>query len=405
MKKFFFLFTLLLFTKHVSQIKFEPGYIIDDSGKKTEVLIRDLDWLNTPKEFDYKMLGSDKVINGNIKDIKEFGLKNYSYIRETVDIDRSSENFSFLSTTEKPSFTSETLFLKKLIEGKATLYVYKEKNMTRFFYTLNTTTPTQLVYKAYKVDENSVSYNNQYREQIKDDLNCNISESEISKIQYNINALEKIFIKYNQCADGSFVYDKKQNKENHRNWFNITIKPGISQSKFSLNSAQRTDINENFDNEFSFRLGLEFEYVLPFNNGNWTIILEPYFTSYKTSKTGESARIYSPSIIEERSVNYTGIQLPIGMRYYLPIGKKSKLFANASFSLPLYAKTEIDYEFNTDFNSKSASSKLEFGIGYRYFNKLSAELRLHTKQDLISKEANFSSNLQTISLILGYTPF
>ena len=41
------------------------------------------------------------------------------------------------------------MFLKVLIEGKATLYYYEESNIQKFYYTLDKGNITPLVYKQY----------------------------------------------------------------------------------------------------------------------------------------------------------------------------------------------------------------------------------------------------------------
>ena len=404
MKTFLSLALLSISSAYFSQNKFVEGYIIDNHGEKTNVYIKDLDWLNNPKQFEYKISESDEIVKGNINDIKEFGLRNSFYTRETVDIDKSSENINFLSSEKTTNFKSETLFLKNIVKGKANLYIYKEKNLTRYFYNIDNNLPKQLVYKAYTDDQAIIKYNNEYKEQILTNLNCNISQNEVEKLQYRKNDLEKIFIKYNECSDPTFSNTIKKEPRN-RKLFNLTIRPGINQSKYEISSLQNTSINNTFDSNFSFRAGVELEIILPFNNGKWSLIAEPHYSSYKNTMIGESIRISAPSATEERKIKYYGIQLPLGVRHYIYSTDKSKIFANVSFSFPILTKTEINYEFNKDFYSTSSSTKFEAGVGFKYLNKYSAELRFHTKQDLIANEPNYSSNLKTMSLILGYQIF
>ncbi|MCX8533014.1 hypothetical protein [Chryseobacterium luquanense] len=403
MKKIISFILLSISGIYFSQTKFELGYIVNESGEKQTVYIKNSDWMNNPKEFDYKTIESSEILKGNLKNIIEFAIGTNIYVKKSVDIDMSSENFDFLSETEKPIFHTETLFLKKMISGKASLYSYKEKNLTRYFYSIDGSHPLQLIYKAYKYDNSSLAYNTEFKNQIKNDINCNLSNNEINSLKYQNKDLEKIFIKFNQCNDSSYIDDIK--KKTERDWFKIAIRSGINQNKFSLSSNNRKDMSDQFDSKASFRIGLELEFILPYNNGRWRIIAEPNFSSYKTEKTTESPRIYAPSVFEKRTVEYSGFQLPVGLRYYLPLNTKSQLFTNISYTIPISGKTEINYEFNTDLYSQRTEQKFEFGIGYQYINNFSAEIRLHSNQDLIPREADFSSKLQTFSFILGYTLF
>jgi len=77
--------TLLLTINCYSQVAFENGYFIDPTNKKTDCLIENLDWKNTPLNFRYKLPGSDDIITADLKAIKEFAIHGQSkYIRTLV---------------------------------------------------------------------------------------------------------------------------------------------------------------------------------------------------------------------------------------------------------------------------------------------------------------------------------
>jgi hypothetical protein len=42
--------------------------------------------------------------------------------------------------------------------------------------------------------------------------------------------------------------------------------------------------NAKFDNKISFRIGLEAEFILPFNKNKWAVFAEPTYQYYKTEK-------------------------------------------------------------------------------------------------------------------------
>ena len=50
----FLLIAILYQTASFAQINFEPGYIINNQGVKTECFIRNVAWKNSPVTFDYK---------------------------------------------------------------------------------------------------------------------------------------------------------------------------------------------------------------------------------------------------------------------------------------------------------------------------------------------------------------
>ncbi len=191
------LFTILC-AESYSQIIFENGYFIDESNNKIECLIKNVDWKNNPTEFEYKFSQNDTVHKATFKTVKEFGIYNVSkYIRAKTNIDKSSEQIDKMSSERNPNFQEELLFLKVLIEGKASLFLYIDGNLTRFFYKLNDSEIQQLVYKRYLIDD-TILENNSFKQELFLKLKCEeIVLNDIKNLRYSNRDLEKLFIKYN----------------------------------------------------------------------------------------------------------------------------------------------------------------------------------------------------------------
>ena len=175
-KEILLLLTAILSLNCYSQISFEKGYFINNNEEKIQCFIKNVDWENNPKDFKYKLLEKSDPKTASIAQIKEFGIYNYSkYIRSNVNIDRSSENVNKLSNSKRPIFQEEELFLKVLVESKASLYQYVDNNLNRFFYNKDNSNIEQLIFKSYKttdLDKNNRYRNNRYRQQLWVDLKC-----------------------------------------------------------------------------------------------------------------------------------------------------------------------------------------------------------------------------------------
>ena len=118
------------------QIIFTKGYFVNNSGIKTECLIKNYDWRLNPVKVQYKLNDSADVLTSSIDSVKEFGIDDFChYVRATVNIDRSPFDIKTLSTDRKPKWSKETVFLKELVCGKAGLWVYTEPEQFWFFYT------------------------------------------------------------------------------------------------------------------------------------------------------------------------------------------------------------------------------------------------------------------------------
>jgi len=124
MKKHITTVILLLFTVSIfSQIKFEKGYIIDNSNKRTECLIKNLGWKDNPTEIFYKILKNETPKKIEISSIKEFGIINESkYIKHSMKIDFSTAKVAQMDQNRNPIWEDKTVLLKIMVEGEANLY-------------------------------------------------------------------------------------------------------------------------------------------------------------------------------------------------------------------------------------------------------------------------------------------
>ncbi|MCS3868760.1 hypothetical protein J3D55_001676 [Chryseobacterium ginsenosidimutans] len=388
-----------------AQIKFEKGYFIDNSGQRSDVLIKNLDWKNNPTEFEYKTESSSDIKKENIKNIQEFGVDQESkYIRKTVLIDYSSEILDKISQERKPEFKEATVFLKYLVEGKADLFFYENNDIQKLFFSVDDSNVKQLVYKSYYLTNSQITYNEDYKNQLTENLNCGIDGKQIQKLKYQPNDLTKVFMSYNACSNGTNTVNYNQVTEK-KDLFNLNIRPGINFSNLKTISSSYYYADEvtKFDREVSFRIGLEAEFILPFNKNKWAIFAEPTYQYYKS----ETESIVYPGQFFEakstRSTDYKSIEVPFGIRHYFFLNDKSKVFINAAYVFDFQINSKIQYDYQT-LNINSGNN-LVFGIGYKYNDKFSAEFRASTNRNILQNYNNWTSKYQTMSLILGYTLF
>lgn len=403
MKKFCLLTGLITINSYYAQIKFEKGYLIDNSGTRKEILIKNQGWLNNPVNFEYKTDESSEIKKESINNIREFSIDGeQKYIRANVMIDRSSSNLNSMSYSKAPDLKSETIFLKYIIEGKATLLYYEDGGLRRYFYSIEKSEPEQLIYKPYYIDEGSIGYNEDYKKQINDHLKCETASVSLQNINYSTKDLTKIFNQYNQCSgEQSVNYSIPDTK---KNLFHLNIRPGITFSSFdTTHQFIYTSVKNDFGSYTSFRIGLELEYILPFNKNKWAIIAEPTYQYYKGNK---EIIEYENTSFEYRyltTINYKAIEVPIGVRHYFFLNDHSKIFLNAAYAIGINLKSSLKFD-KTEFDISSGYNFV-FGAGYKYNNKFSAEVRVGTSRSLLRNYTNIDSHYKTVSLILGYTLF
>lgn len=378
-----------------AQIQFEDAYIIDNNGNRIEGLIKNIDWNNNPEKFSFKSDSVATIIEYGANSISEFGVNGIIYKRFTVDIDRSGLNISSMSYERNPEFIKETLFLKLQVDGSAKLYSYLDNNLSRFFYSFDDQMATQLVYKKYKRTETEIGTNVLYKQQLATILICeSIDPGRVDNISYTIKPLANIFKDYNSCINPDLVYQQQAKKGVLR----FGVRPGVTLNNFKITNDTDTYFKGdivNFKNVIGFRLGVEIEYLLPFNKNKWSVFTEPNFNYF----TQESLDYLN----QETQIKYSSFELPIGIRHYFYLNNDSKLFLNGALLLvfPIDSSVELydtyDYEFEKDTN-------YSLGAGYQFKNRYSFEfqykgvIREAFDRGLIKRTSKFT----TLSLILGY---
>jgi hypothetical protein len=405
-KQLLFLTIAILSFNSYSQIAFEKGYYIDNMNQKTNCLIKNIDWKNNPIEFEYKQSENSESKTMTIKSIKEFGIDNISkYIRTTINIDRSSENINSLSDDKIPIFQEEELFLKVLVEGKATLYEYVDGNLIRYFYNNDNSTIEQLIFKSYITPENNIGRNNRFREQLWINLKCpNFKISEIENLEYKKNELVVFFIEYNECNNQEYVNFEEKQK---RDFFNLSIKPRLNNSSLTIQNYTTNSRDTDFDNKIGFGFGLEAEFILPYNRNKWAITIEPTYQGFKSEKTTNVNDVSGGVLIS--NVDYRSIEIPLGLRHYFIQKINSKFFINASYIFDLNSKSSIEFTRNDGSNLNSleieTSNNLAMGIGYKHNHRYSLEIRYQTKREILGHYSFWNSEYKTFSIIFGYSLF
>ncbi len=389
-----------IFNAH-SQINFKKGYYITNNGEKIECFIKDSDSKNNPTKFEYKILEDSEVKTNTILNVQEFGIIDLlKFKRFTVKIDRSDVLSNNLNQDRNPIFKEETLFLKVLVEGKATLFSFVDEYVYRYFYNVDNSIVEQLVFKTYSNHNGYTVKNNFFRQQLFSNLKCNaITERNVLALDYNREDLVGYFLKYNNCSNTTVVnYEEKEK----RKFFNFSIKAGISSSSLSTNHSVYNDTDTDFGNKLSLVLGLEAEAILPIKRNKWSLLLSPTYRYYK-GKTDVNSQA-APEL-RFSTVDYKTVDLSLGIRHYMFLNENSKLFVNGSYVFSFPLKDEINSMAERKVYELGAKTNIDLGIGYSYLDRYSVELRFGLKRNVLTEYANWDSNYSSTSLIFGYRIF
>ncbi len=395
---------IFFFTAISGQTKYEKGYFIDNSDNRVECLIENLDWRNNPTKFQYRLDENSTIKTADLNSTKEFEIfKNSKYIRATVQIDQSSSNTDELSFDRNPDFKTETVFLKVIVEGSASLYKYAESSILKYFFNLNEGDIKALTYKTYRTGQTGISKNEMYKMQLLNELKCDdLTQSSFQNLQYSRSSLSKLFIKYNSCVNSD---SKDYNFKKKYDAINLSIRPRVNNSSASIvdfGGTTARNKNTEFDSEIGFGIGLEFEYIMPFNNNKWSLFVEPTLFNYKTETSVDV--IINGQIIEEsvREVDYKSIEFPIGVRHYLFLNDDTNLFLNVAFVIESNSKkSSITFSNDSDVPLNSIVTYWAGGVGVKY-KKFSLETRFISTRGITTLNG-LGTDLKSMSFIVGYT--
>lgn len=391
MKKLLPFLMMLITMGTYAQIKFEPGYFISNNNTKTECLIKNLVAYSNPTSFEYKINESSDVLIGKINEVKEFSVgESHHYKRFEVNIDQSSSDVRKLSTMKDPEWKKETLFLKLIIDGDIKLYQYDGSNLTRYFISSGDhKVAEQLIYKEYLApDGSSVLTNNLYKRQLLLALKSEqLKQSDFDKLKYNKNSLIDILLKHNNQNKKSFTnLEEKQGKSN----FNFKVNAGFNQGTLKIeNHPYLHDYNSKIS---TLRVGVELEIIFSFGRNKWSFFADPNFQSFNHES---KLPVQTGARDVEFVVNYTSIQIPIGIRHYFFLDK-SKIFLNGGFNFNMSLNSKV--EINLEDQSLPSSPSLFGGLGFNY-DKYSLELRYNTKQKIAVPDYSYLSIIASYNFL------
>lgn len=395
MKKLLSISIGLLFTcLAVSQTEFKEGYYIHLEGDTITGYIKDYDWKINPLEVVFKKELSSQEEKIAPHQMLQFEMYNTSrYISRLVDIDVSDDRVARFSDQKPALFEKQHLLLKQLVEGEASLYAYETAAYKRYFIETKSSGLQQLVFKKYKNSNDQILENNRFRQQLLLILDSDkVDAASLKNLKYHQKQLMKVVQRYNSSFDSfSKDFTSKSNKKS----FFVSLRPGIQMANITTDGPTSID-NRKYNNEFSFRFGVELEYVLPYKNRKWALFFEPNYQSY-------SSKLAAQTFIEERftEVDYQSVLLNLGVRHYFYLSAQHQLFINAGFTYDLPFDSFVGGNAGPLLDVTS-SFNFFGGVGYLFSKKFSVELRVQTNRDILPEYVNRSGEFNSFELVFGY---
>ena len=393
MKNTILIFACLVYSFGNAQINFEKGYIITSNEVRKDVLIKNHYNVDRNGIVEYRQTQNVDITRASVNDILEFGIgDDIKYVSRNVQIEvlRAGK----IGSEKDPVLVTKRVFLKVILEGDANLYEYAPGSQTKYYYNTSSKEEIQpLIYRKYSNNDNKILENKEYRKQLFDDLNCsNDTSAKLIETNYSLNNLISYFEEYNNCVNSNSIrYFEKDSKMK----INLNIKPGLNYSTFQLTFGSVSGNSREFSKKSSigFRPAIEAEVILPFFKNKFAVFAEFAHLSFDYNEIRYD---------QEVSVSFSSLEIPLGFRYYMFLSDNSKLFVNAAFVPITNFNSEVNLQ-NYDIILKN-KPYLQSGIGAKFLDKYSAEVRYSWSRDIIErKDGQWFSDFSSIGFILGYT--
>ena len=188
-KEVLLLFCFFVFNSLFSQTSFEKGYFVNNEGNKVEVLIKNLNWLNPPKQVQYKSDENAEVQSFDVENVSEFRVDGGPlYKRVKADFPKTHQFLKEKGVEPQPELVNKTVFVKRILNGSASLYEFSGDKDRDFLIQIGGGELLPLLYKQYDVDINAITENNIFRRQLLKNLSCDSTDN-IQTVNYNAASL------------------------------------------------------------------------------------------------------------------------------------------------------------------------------------------------------------------------
>lgn len=381
-----FLFFSFFFTVF-AQENYLRGYLTLSNGDTSQGYIDYRNWAANPNRIYFKNNLNDTRKQYTPLQIKGFSVSDEQYESAIVSTEISPISANELNFEPALIFRTDTTFLQTMIQGRKSLYFYKNNLGTDQFYIKSGAKYELLIYKKYLENHNKANYvieNEQYKEQLNAYLSdCPTLSSQLTALKYEKKSMEDLLVTYYREAQLPIGFQKKTEKASTQ--FGVTAGGSYTALKFKSGDFPEL-VNANFEPSLNITGGLFFEIVTPRNRKKWSIYNELTIAAYKAKGVYEEYFNEERYNINRTQIGFTYLKLNNLVRFKQPVGK-SFFFANAGisngFALQSTNTNEVESKFYGPVTFEKVRALNEFrkyeqsallGVGFIH-KHLSAELR------------------------------
>lgn len=409
------LMAVFSFQTAFSQANNIPGFVIKNGNDTLFGLVDYRNWEKNPDQIRFKINKEDDPVSLGPLDIVEFSVADEIYVSGIVEVEISPIVTDKLDQNPELSLEVDTTFLQTIIRGEKSLYHNKSADGKSNFYIQQDNGFELLVYKKYLSNLNGtriINENNKYRNQLvlyfRD---CPTLRLKMEGASYNQKSLIKLFQNYYECTPQEMDFQKETD--------GIKVEIGAlgGVSITTLNFLGPTllynyQVNTEFKPSLNPTFGMFVDFILPRNQGKWSIYNELQFTTYRFEGKFEDIESEDIQTIITTELSYPYLKLNNLIRFKFPIGSLY-IFLNGGMSNGFslgetnYRKEEIKFYTTQRIVEGEAIQYVReheqgyvVGMGVKH-DKFSLELRYEAGNGM-SELQDLASKTRRYYLLFGY---
>ncbi|HLP19547.1 MAG TPA: porin family protein [Chitinophagales bacterium] len=400
---YFFLF-VCAGTNVFSQKQFYPGFVLTESGEKKHGFIS-YDEVFNPKNVFFKA-GSDSAVTAynqsNLKGFLKVGNRD-TVIYEKAYVTYGSRHMlgvgprsTLKVVSDSGIVVNDTIFLKLLVGGNASLYTWQGVGSYYFFRTKGSKAIVELQYRIYLSGrflgqtayvQNSIS--TEYKKQLLEAMSgCNGLDKKIVSARYDRKDLREIFEAFNKCGNEKGSYYVNRGDKVYVS-ATFTGFAGFNSTWLSFKGAFNDLGNNKFKAGLGYTAGLGVRINFNKTSAGFGINAEAAVKGYKSS--GDYSFYYTPYNNYKVKTDFNLLCLKAALLPEYTFGKANAHFApyfNAGFVVGYIIKTiqntqhvegKVLLPINKDRAALDGLRKLELGgavsVGLKIYRYAGLEVR------------------------------
>lgn len=342
-------FSTALFGQRVRR----PGYIVNNEGDTLRGWFDYRAWEKNPKQFIFgtDSLGKNKHVY-NIGDVRYFEVTGHdAYLRAFVEKDDRPVTHAEAWPRDMELFSMDTVFLRILALGEWLNLYQLVDSKPRYYISTDGAHFRELVYKLYRNDNGSSSYNRsyQFRQQLLPYLHRAAGEDDrkklynrIAKASYGEYDLAAI-VRYINGDTGKQVFEESAFALGQRKW-TLAIGAGVAQLAFSGNQPQMEALRT--DQGFISALSLGYNMHMPRSLASVTLRAELSVSMARYHKEGDDP--YTENARLRYRLHQYNLSPSFSMLWHFVRNDRYRIFLGVGGTLffSTYSKNEIGISVN-----------------------------------------------------------